>query len=96
MGERINRNSGFIFPTILIVCFVVIIYVMPIFNIQLDTKMTGYLLASLLLILGLFGLWLDNVSLFQQQVFKLIVWTGVFLLILTFCFSIAIDIIEKV
>lgn len=59
----------------------------------LFTKQVGYLLASLMLTLGLLGLSFDNTNLFQQEAFKLLVWSGVFIFILTFCFSITMDII---
>jgi hypothetical protein len=46
-----------------------------------------------MLTLGLLGLSLDNTNLFQQEAFKLLVWSGVIVFILTFCFSITMDII---
>jgi hypothetical protein len=82
-------------PIVFVFCLLIIV-VTGLYNIysQLCTKQTGYLLASLLLILGLLGLWLDNISLYQQQSFKLLICVSVFIFILTFCFSITVDILK--
>jgi hypothetical protein len=87
----------FILPIILLTCFLFLIYYkLPQIYSQLCTKQTGYLVSSTLIIYGLLGLWLDNTSLFQRQAFKLLIWVGIFMLILTFCFSITIDILDKI
>ena len=84
----------FILPIILLICLSYLLYYkLPQIYSQLCTKQTGYLVSSTLISLGLLGLWLENLTLFQQQAFKLLVWSGVFILILTFCFSITIDIL---
>lgn len=85
----------YILAIILLVYFGIFLFSkFPIIYAPLCTVQVGYLLASFLLILGLLGLWLENASLFQQQAFKLLVWSGILVFILTFGFSIAMDIIK--
>jgi len=83
-------------PIILLTCLLTIfVYILLTICPQLTTKQTGYLLSLSLLILGLIGLCFENTSLFQQQVFKLLVWAGIFILLLTFIFCISIDILKE-
>lgn len=102
--ENIRGISGIIcdyiylsLPIILLICLlIIIIYNFLIIHPQFTTKYVGYLLGSSLLILGLIGLCFGNTSLFQQQAFKLLVWSGISILILTFCFCITIDILKEI
>ena len=82
------------FPIFLFICLLIIlIYNLLIISPKFTTRQAGYLLASSLFILGLIGLCVDNTNLFQQQAFKLLVYSGVIVFILTLCYSITIDII---
>ncbi|MDO9531115.1 MAG: hypothetical protein Q7O12_03160 [Deltaproteobacteria bacterium] len=94
VAEIIWSIIYYIFPIIILSGFVIIIFnINPKISFQICSVQTGYILAISLLTFGMLGLWFENASLFQQQAFKLLVWAGVLLLILTFCFSMAIDIL---
>lgn len=102
--DNIRGKSGIIcdyfylsLPIVLLICFLtILVYTLLTICPQFTTKQAGYLLASSLLILGLIGLCFDNTSLFQQQAFKLLVWAGISILLLTFFFCITIDILKEI
>lgn len=78
----------------IVVCILCLIWSL-VLGWQAPTKQAGYFFATSFLFLGLIGLWIENTSLFQQQVFKILVYSGIAIYILTFSFSIAIDIINQ-
>lgn len=60
------------------------------------TQLTGYCISTLLLAVGLMGLWIPKTHLFHQQVFRFMAYCAIFVFSLTFIYSVAMDIIQQI